>query len=186
MKSSTIIGGKSPKNSRNAADFYATPRECTNALLDNFDWLFRGGRIWEPACGDGAISKVLEERNLRVISTDLYDRGYGESGMNFLNADCQCDGIITNPPFKLAAEFIERSAAKNIPFAMLTKATFWHAKKREKLFMSTRPMAIIAMTWRPAMSPERGKSATMDFIWTVWGAAPSKKTEYILQGKTSD
>jgi hypothetical protein len=36
------------------------------------------------------------------------------------------------------------------------------------------------------MSPERGKSATMDFIWTVWGAAPSKKTEYILQGKISD
>ena len=65
MKASTIIGGKSPKNSRNAADFYATPRECTNALLDNFDWLFRGGRIWEPACGDGAISKVLEGRGMK-------------------------------------------------------------------------------------------------------------------------
>ena len=186
MKSSIIIGGKSPKNSRNAADFYATPRECTNALLDNFDWLFRGGRIWEPACGDGAISKVLEERNLRVVSTDLYDRGYGESGMNFLNADCQCDAIITNPPFNLAADFIERCAEKKVPFAMLTKATFWHAKKREKLFRSTRPMAVIAMTWRPAMSPERGKSATMDFIWTVWGSTPNHTTEYILQGKISD
>ena len=114
MKSSVIIGGKSPKNSRNAADFYATPRECTIALLDNFDWLFRGGRIWEPACGDGAISKVLEGRGYEVISTDLHDRGYGESGMNFLNADVHCGGIITNPPFNLAAEFIERSAAKNM------------------------------------------------------------------------
>ena len=61
--------------------------------------------------------------------------------MNFLNAECHCGGIITNPPFNLAAEFIERSAAKNIPFAMLTKATFWHAKKRQKLFEATRPMA---------------------------------------------
>ena len=86
MRSSVIIGGKSPKNDRNAADFYATPPECTIALLNCFEWLFRGRRIWEPACGDGAISKVLEERNFRVVSTDLHDRGYGDSGMNFLNA----------------------------------------------------------------------------------------------------
>ena len=186
MKASTIIGGASNQYGRNAADFYATPPECTIALLDNFDWLFSGSRIWEPACGDGAISKVLEGRGYEVISTDLYYRGYGDSGMNFLNADCNCGGIITNPPFNLASEFIERSAAKNVPFAMLTKATFWHAKKREQLFRSTKPMAIIAMTWRPSMSPERGKSPTMDFIWTVWGSAPSKKTEYILQGKNSE
>ncbi len=183
MKSSVIIGGKSPKNNRNAADFYATPRECTIALIDRFEHLFRGGRIWEPACGDGAISKVLEERNFRVISTDLHDRGYGEGNMNFLNADCQCDGIITNPPFNLAADFIERCAEKEVPFAMLTKATFWHAAKRQRLFRKTKPMAVMAMTWRPAMSPERGKSATMDFIWTVWGKRPSFVTEYILAGR---
>ena len=35
------------------------------------------GRVWEPACGSGAISKVLEERRLAVISTDLHDQGYG-------------------------------------------------------------------------------------------------------------
>ena len=158
MKSSVIIGGKSPKNSRNAADFYATPRECTNALLDNFDWLFRGGRIWEPACGDGAISKVLEGRGYEVVSTDLHDRGYGESGMNFLTAECACGGIITNPPFNLAAELIERSAAKHAPFAMLTKATFWHAKKRQKLFEATRPIAGLAMNWRPTISTTRRQS----------------------------
>ena len=183
MRSSVIIGGKSPKNNRNAADFYATPPECTIALLNCFEWLFRGRRIWEPACGDGAISKVLEERNFRVVSTDLHDRGYGDSGMNFLNADCYCGAIITNPPFNLAADFIEKAAAKGVPFAMLTKATFWHAKKRQKLFNKTKPIAVIALTWRPAMSPERGKSATMDFIWTVWGSTPNHTTEYILQGK---
>jgi len=124
---------------------------------------------------------VLEERNFRVISTDLHDRGYGEGNMNFLNADCQCDGIITNPPFNLAADFIERCAEKEVPFAMLTKATFWHAAKRQRLFRKTKPMAIIAMTWRPAMSPERGKSATMDFIWTVWSSKPNKETKYIVE-----
>ena len=183
MKSSTIIGGKSDQHKRNKADFYSTPRDCTIALIDRFEWLFRGGRIWEPACGDGAISKVLEERNFEVISTDLHDRGYGKGGMNFLTAECNCGSIITNPPFNLAADFIEHAATKRVPFAMLTKSTFWHAAKRHRLFRQTKPMVVMAMTWRPAMSPERGKSATMDFIWTVWGTGPHSKTQYILAGR---
>jgi len=36
------------------------------------------GQIWEPACGDGAISRVLEAAGYQVISTDLIDRGYGQ------------------------------------------------------------------------------------------------------------
>ena len=183
MKSSTIIGGASSQNSRNAADFYATPRDCTVALLKNYQRLFEGSWVWEPACGDGAISKVLEQHRLDVISTDLHDRGYGEGGMNFLTADCHCGSIITNPPFSLAANFIARAASKEVPFAMLLKSTYWHASSRYDLFEQTKPMAIIAMTWRPAMSPERGKAATMDFIWTVWDRKPSNKTEYILQRK---
>ena len=183
MKSSTMIGGKSNQHGRNAADFYATPPECTAVLLENYGGMFRNGRVWEPACGDGAISKVLEERRLDVISTDLHDRGYGKGGMNFLTADCNCGSIITNPPFNLAAQFVERAAQKEVPFAMLLKATYWHAAKRYDLFQRTKPLAIIAMSWRPAMSPERGKSGTMDFIWTVWDRKPAKKTEYILQRK---
>jgi hypothetical protein len=103
--------------------------------------------------------------------------------MNFLTADCNCGSIITNPPFSLAADFIKRAATKEVPFAMLVKSTYWQAAKRYDLFQRTKPLAIIAMSWRPAMSPERGKSGTMDFIWTVWDRKPAKKTEYILQRK---
>ena len=181
MKSSTIIGGASSQNSRNAADFYATPRDCTVALLKNYQRLFEGSRVWEPACGDGAISKVLEQHRLDVISTDLHDRGYGEGGMNFLTADCNCKSIITNPPFSLSANFISRAAQKKVPFAMLLKSTYWHAASRYELFERTKPLAIIAMSWRPAMSPERGSAATMDFIWTVWDERPSETTQYIVQ-----
>jgi len=43
---------------RAAFEFYPTPPEATRALLsvESFE-----GDIWEPACGDGAISKVLIE-----------------------------------------------------------------------------------------------------------------------------
>ena len=65
MKASIIIGGNSPKNSRNAADFYATPPECTIALMHNFDWLFSGSRIWEPACGDGPSQKFWRAEGMK-------------------------------------------------------------------------------------------------------------------------
>jgi len=183
MKSSIIIGGKSDQYKRNKADFYATPSECTIALLNRFGWLFKDKHIWEPACGDGAISKVLEGRGYSVKSSDLYDRGYGQSGVDFLNSDDNCDAIITNPPFNLASSFIEKASNKRVPFAMLIKATYWHAEKRRQLFIDTGPMAVIAMTWRPAMSPERGASATMDFIWTVWAENPTEDTKYFVERK---
>jgi hypothetical protein len=63
-------------------DFYPTPPEAVRALLsvEQFD-----GTIWEPACGDGAISRELEAHGHNVVSTDLIDRGYGQSGSDFLS-----------------------------------------------------------------------------------------------------
>lgn len=60
-------------SARQADDFYSTPRSAIEQLLgvEAFE-----GSIWEPACGDGAISRVLQERGHAVISTDLVDRGW--------------------------------------------------------------------------------------------------------------
>ena len=82
---------------RAAYEFYPTPPEATRALLsvEQFD-----GSIWEPACGDGAISKVLTEAGYQVVSTDLIDRGYGEGGHDFLKSTTPlAKNIITNPPY---------------------------------------------------------------------------------------
>ena len=82
---------------RAAFEFYPTPPEATRALLsvEHFE-----GDIWEPACGDGAISKVLEEAGYSVISTDLINRGYGRGGQNFLKSTTPlARNIITNPPY---------------------------------------------------------------------------------------
>jgi len=86
-------------------DFYPTPPEAVRALLsvESFD-----GPIWEPACGDGAISKELERHGHQVHSTDLIDRGYGASEHDFLSPitltrvmieQPQLRHIITNPPY---------------------------------------------------------------------------------------
>ena len=91
----SIANTRYPK--RAAYEFYPTPPEATRALLsvESFE-----GDIWEPACGDGAISKVLEAAGYQVVSTDLIDRGYGAGGHNFLNSDKPlAKNIITNPPY---------------------------------------------------------------------------------------
>lgn len=172
-----VIGGPG-RSPRRKSDHYNTPSECTKMLLRKASHVLPG-QVWEPACGVGAISKVLIERGRNVVSTDLEDYGYGTGGLDFLNADdCLGDCIITNPPFSLAGEFIRKSARFGVPFAMLLKSTFWHAEKRRKLFEETGPLAIFAMTWRPVFIPELGKSSTMDFVWTVWDREPSPVCGY--------
>ncbi len=84
-------------------DYYRTPPPCTHGLLaaECFERV-----LLEPACGDGAISRVLEAAGYTVISSDLIDRGYGEGGRNFLQErKRRADAAITNPPYELADEF---------------------------------------------------------------------------------
>ena len=96
--------GSGNKENREYGDFYPTPIRATKELLkvEKFD-----GIIWECACGNGAISKVIEKENIKVISSDILDYGYGETNIDFLNDtnlfnkfDFKADNIITNPPFK--------------------------------------------------------------------------------------
>lgn len=104
-------------------DFYQTPDVATLALLKTGE--LNRKRIWEPACGAGAISRVLESYGYNVISTDLRSRGYGEGGKDFL-----CDGwpdygklldIVTNPPFKHADDFILKGLERASKVIMLLR-----------------------------------------------------------------
>jgi hypothetical protein len=122
-------------NDRQEHDFYPTPEYATEALLERekFD-----GNILEPACGDGAISRVLERNEYRVFSSDLYDYGYGNTGIDFLkwNEFAEVNNIITNPPYKIATEFVLKSQdVANKKIAMLLKLVFLESISRfEKIF----------------------------------------------------
>ncbi len=92
---------------RHPEDWYPTWPGATRALLsvERFD-----GAIWEPACGEGDMSKVLEAAGYDVISSDLIDRGYGEGGRDFLMEwQPRAPNIVTNPPFRWAIEFTDRA-----------------------------------------------------------------------------
>jgi hypothetical protein len=163
------IVGTSP--GRNAHDFYPTPRNATEALLrcEHFD-----GEIWECACGDGAISRVLEEHHYTVKSSDLINRGYGETPVDFLMMPRKhaTDNVVTNPPYCLAEEFV--TAALHVArrkVAMLCKLAFLEGEKRRRMFETT-PLARIhvfskriTMTRNGEKMPNGGMIA---FAWFVW------------------
>ena len=102
-----INGGFKPTLKRFAdldgPDFFPTPAWATYALIDNERFC---GDIWECACGDGAMSRVLENAAREVVSSDLYDRGYGEIGHDFLKPIRTADNIVTNPPYNAAEGFV--------------------------------------------------------------------------------
>jgi hypothetical protein len=92
--------------------FHATPPRAVRALLtvETFN-----GIIWEPCCGDGAISRVLEAAGYTVISTDLVDRGYGIGGHDFLaDHTIVADSVITNPPYGGLAKLIVSHALTRV------------------------------------------------------------------------
>ena len=185
LKGGTLAGGNPTIEKRSPSDFYPTPPACTEALMRDFASIFGGKVLWEPACGNGAMSVILAKKARVVISSDLYDRGYGIKGVDFLTRrmPTKVEGIVTNPPFALAVDFIRKARTHNVPFAFLLKSTFWNAKKRHDLFVETGPLAVAPLLWRPSFAPSRGKSPTLDFCWTVWGAKPEKKCTFVLMKK---
>src|SRR5690348_10540948 len=118
------------RNNRIAYDFYPTPEIATVKLLEIETFQ---GEIWEPACGDGAISRVLERYGYLVKSTDLIDRGYGEGGLDFLRSQYRTRNIVTNPPFKFANKFIHHALTHaTAKVVMLLRLNFLESKSRKK------------------------------------------------------
>ncbi len=169
-------------------DFYPTPNHATEALLERED--FKGGVIWECACGDGAISKILKEQGLCVFSTDLIDRGYGEiRDLDFIGeipSFLKAEHIITNPPFKHAKAFIEQALKRTSgKVAMLLRLAFLESADRYELFQNTPLRTVYVFSKRLTMSAKgegKSKGGMIPFAWFIWehGYNGKPQIEWIL------
>lgn len=162
---------------READDFYATPRSSIEQLLgvESFD-----GPVWEPACGDGAISRVLQEKGYEVTSTDLIERGYGKGGIDFLmEYKPLAENIVTNPPFKLGTEFAGHALhLVRRKVAMLLKVGFLEGPTREVLHMSLARVWVMRrrvtfLKGGKEFSRSNGKGGIHAYAWFVWDKSHS-------------
>ena len=121
-------------------DFYPSPREAVDALI-RLERPYLPQRLWEPACGDGAIVQPFREAGYSVHATDLVARGCpdSESGVDFLLPVVVPEGIggvVTNPPFKFARQFVDKALGFSPYVAMLLRLSFLEGSARRPWFES--------------------------------------------------
>ena len=168
--------GNSSVEPREINDFYATPPEATQALLnrEKFSEL-----VWEPACGKCHISNVLNRNGYTVLSSDLVDRGCNAEILDFLehkygkrNID-----IITNPPFKYATKFLVKSLNSiydGNKIALLLRIQFLEGIKRYDLFKKYSPKKIYVFSNRIQIAKSgdfdkyKKKTSPLCYAWFVW------------------
>ena len=152
---------------RNKNDFYPTPPYAINVLLNNEKF---EGNVWECACGDGAISKILIDKGYNVYSSDLIDRGYGNVGIDFLQTNKKFDNIITNPPFNLANEFtLHGFKSINNQMALLCKLSFLEGKKRAStIFNQNKLKKVLVFSKRLGFQRNDKKGGLMAFAWFIF------------------
>jgi len=177
-----LNGGFKPTTKRLAdldgPDFFPTPRWATFALIDNEKL---HGDIWECACGDGTMSRVLAETGNKVISTDLYERGFGESGHDFLVAKRKAANIITNPPYNAAEGFVAQGTKlASRKFALLLRLAFLEgANRANTIFARTPPARVWVFSERITFYMKGAKQAgsgTTAYAWFVWDKDASGDT----------
>ena len=172
MEGHSIVGMSTTRD-RVEDDFYATPTESVLKLLEKEEIIYPA---LEPACGDGAISKLLKGE---VISTDLVDRGYGDCQADFIKDSFPkvYATVITNPPFNLFQEFCEKGLSiATHKVIMFGKLQALEGKKRAT-FMQNSPLKTVYV-FKSRQNPlrngspvdENGKpwASTMAFAWFVW------------------
>ena len=176
---STLGASNHSDNEREQNDYYATDPKALEMLLELEQFY---PYIWECACGEGHLSKVLEKHGYKVRSSDIVDRGYpGTEILDFLkvsqsDADKQYSrDIITNPPYKYAKEFVEHALDISIDgtkVAMFLKLQFLEGKARRELFKKYPPAKVYVSSERLKCAPhgefEKLKSSAVAYAWFIW------------------
>lgn len=162
------------KSIREQNDYYATDPKAMHELLkyETFNQ-----NVWECACGEGNLSKVLKEYGYDVYSTDLINRGYQDELIDFMLTNIKFNGdIVTNPPFKYTTEFVLK-ALDSIPqgnkVAMFLKLNYLSGKKRFKeIYSKYPPSKVYVFSYRINCSknnkPEGFKSNGIEYAWFIW------------------
>jgi hypothetical protein len=166
----------SPHAERND-DFYPTP-ECAVRALLRVEQL--SGTIWECACGDGAIVRVLRQAGHKVIATNLVDYGCPDStsGVDFLTEHRAPDGvdtILTNPPFMFAAQFVRHALTLVPRVVMFLRLLFIEGQGRCDIIDGGQLRRLYPFIDRLPMmhrhgwdGPRADNSPQLQFAWFCW------------------
>jgi hypothetical protein len=128
------------------------------------------------------MAEVLANAGYKVRATDLYGRGYGESGVDFLSATALVDNIVTNPPYNAAEAFVAQGLKlARHKFALLLRLAFLEgANRANTIFLTHPPARVWIFSERITFymkDAERAGGGTTAYAWFVWDKAHTGPTE---------
>lgn len=185
QNTSTAVMQRRAEPHRSLDDFptppWATRALCKVLLGSTLDQVFERGAIRpgmscrEPAANRGHMVRPLREYFASVDASDIHDYGAGFPVQDYLFGPppSQVDWTITNPPFRLAEQFIARALeTSRYGVAVLVRSAFLEGVGRfARLFSIRPPTRVLQFTERVVMHKGRlapeGRTATA-YCWVVW------------------
>lgn len=151
-------------------DFYCEPAWVVEGLLDRERF---PGLSWDPSCGGGTIPKAMLARGLPCHGSDLADRGYGTTGLDFFRVTETTDNIVTNPPYGVIEPYIRHALTlAHSKVAILARLALLESTRRQALFRET-PLARVWVSHRRVSMPPGGtdikaSGGTVAYAFFVW------------------
>ena len=164
---------------RQQNDFYETPAVATEALLERV--LFRGSII-DPACGKGAIVRVLRRHYPKrlILYSDLVNYHFlGQRVQDFLAMDWQVQNVITNAPYSLAIPFVYHAVkCAEEKVAMLFRLDFLQSRSRKRIFQETGLTDVFVFSYRIKFIIDGSARGMVPYAWYLWDKTnPLKKNQ---------
>ena len=178
----TMGSSKNSSYERAKHDFYATQPKA----LELFPLLSELVDVWECAVGQGHLAKVLKKNKKLARVSDIIDRGYPNTEiLDFLEFNGRWHGdILTNPPFKLSNQFLEKSMSiiqDGRKVCMFLPIRYLEGKARRRLFELYVPKIIYVSSGRLGCAKngdfENYNPRAIAFAWFVWEKGFKGSTE---------
>lgn len=185
-----LVEGDTPRQAlARKLDYFPTPPWATRALMEfvlpQLGLSSNLGSVWEPAAGEGHMSRVLDEYTPHVAATDIHPWGGARDGHgDFLASPDRriVNWIVTNPPFGAAQAFVLAALARSFDgVAILARSSWAEGVGRYRDLFGPHPPAAVAqfservpMTlgrWDPA---EKTSTAYAWFVWLHHDRAPCR------------
>lgn len=116
---------------RSGNDEFYTPEYAIQPILK---YVTPGSTVWCPFdTSKSLFVRLLKEHGCEVVSTHLEDGG------DFFDLEVDCDYIISNPPYSIKGDVLDRLFSLGRPFAMLIGVVgLFESQKRFDMFRTNR------------------------------------------------